>query len=297
MFQFAFAKALVELNNNSISVNTRLLKEYADHMNDVSFSSNELGSLRASEEFTETDTAILRVPEFGSKRQKKAFKAYKLFRKLFGFFCIDPHKAERMFRFFLAKRGIFLDCLLDAKPFQLKKISEENIFIKGYFENPIYFESISNDLRALFQPVDPLKYEDLLIQRKLESSNSVCVSFRKWEVGGREICGAEYYKKAFEYIGKHVENPLFFICSNDVEWVKENFDLPENCVFESGENTISEKIALMSSCHHFIISNSTFPWWTQFLSKETDKIVISPSQWFESEKKPHPLIMETFVKI
>ena len=297
MFQFAFAKRIAEIQNDSITVNIRLLKDYAARMNDVSFISNELNFLRCSEEYTEADTDILKVFELGSKRQKRAFRVYKLFRKIFGAFGIDPHKAEKLFRFFLARRGVFLDCLLEAKPFELKRISEKNIFIKGYFEKPIYFELISDELRKLFQPSEPLKDEVKMLQERLLAFNSVCVSFRKWEVGGREICGAEYYKNAFDYIGKHVEDPLFFICSNDVEWVKVNFDLPENCVFESGENTISEKIALMSSCHHFIISNSTFPWWVQFLSKEKDKIVVSPSHWFENEEKSHPLIIETFVKI
>ena len=41
-----------------------------------------------------------------------------------------------------------------------------------------------------------------------------------------------------------------------------------------------EKLTYMSICKHFILSNSSFSWWAQYLSDYKDKIIIAPDKWF-----------------
>ena len=36
----------------------------------------------------------------------------------------------------------------------------------------------------------------------------------------------------------------------------------------------------MYSCKHFIISNSSFSWWAQYLSRNEQKVVVSPNRWY-----------------
>ena len=42
---------------------------------------------------------------------------------------------------------------------------------------------------------------------------------------------------------------------------------------------VYETLRLMYNCKHFILSNSTFSWWGQFLSASKNKLVVSPSRW------------------
>ena len=93
------------------------------------------------------------------------------------------------------------------------------------------------------------------------------------------ICTNEYFYKAVNIIQEKVENPVFIVFSDDVEWVKQNMQFDGEVYYETGNDPIWEKLRLMSSCKHFVISNSTFSWWAQYLSTNDNKVVIATSRW------------------
>lgn len=66
--------------------------------------------------------------------------------------------------------------------------------------------------------------------------------------------------------------------------MKKNIDFKDYEVYsEIGNDPVWEKLRLMYSCKNFIISNSTFSWWAQYLSDNDEKLVICPSKWFNSD--------------
>lgn len=73
----------------------------------------------------------------------------------------------------------------------------------------------------------------------------------------------------------------FLVFSDDINWCKQNFKQKVNFSFSTLTDA-KEDLALQSCCEHQIISNSTFSWWSAWLNKNPDKIVIAPhkSQWF-----------------
>ena len=95
------------------------------------------------------------------------------------------------------------------------------------------------------------------------------------------VCTIDYYKRAIEIIKEKVENPTFYVFSDDKDWVIENFDLDDAVyVTECRYDYIEQNI--MSNCKHFILSNSTFSWWAQYLSDNKEKIVVAPEKWLNN---------------
>lgn len=179
---------------------------------------------------------------------------------------------------------------------------EKDILLNGAFESPEYFDDIREFLIAEITP----KYSELKqnteLYKIIRETNSVCVSLRHFQLSGSQsdlydVCSKEYYNNAIRLMKKKIINPHFIFFSDDIEWVKSVIDT-KGLVhsFETPNNPLWEKLRLMYSCKHFIIPNSTFAWWAQYLGRNENKIVISPAKWF-NDTFESPLISKTWIRI
>lgn len=165
-----------------------------------------------------------------------------------------------------------------------KSFLKTKVFI-GYLESPKYFDNIKNELLSLIVPKYDILPKNVKLLNKIKKTNSVCVTIRRGDFLDNKfksehyVCTPEYFSCAIEKMKKIVINPTFFVFSDDIEWCKENINFPEGTMFEEGNDPVYEKLRVMSSCKHFIISNSTFSWWAQYLSSNKDKVVIAPKKW------------------
>ena len=186
--------------------------------------------------------------------------------------------------------------------FDLKKNANKDIYMVGFFECEKYFNNVREQLLEDFTPKMPKLEKNKELYEKIENTESVCITIRRGDFLASQfikehfVCTEEYFYKAIELIKTKVNNPRFFVFSDDVKWCKENMKFPENTEFETGDDPTWEKLRLMYSCKHFIISNSTFSWWAQYLSRNNNKIVIAPSKWKNEGINDH-LYNDSWLKI
>ena len=192
----------------------------------------------------------------------------------------------------------------DIKYIRKKALFPKCVFCYDFLEEPERFNSIRpillNDFTPKFSPLESNKE----LYKIINNSNSVCVSIRRGDFLNPKysntfyICDETYIKKAIEKAQQLINDPVFIFFSDDIEWVKNHIKLSFPSYYESGHDPIWEKMRLMYSCKHFIISNSTFSWWAQYLSRNTSKIVISPDHWTnDPQRDPLHLISDNFVTI
>lgn len=214
-------------------------------------------------------------------------------------------KLQLMLQPILNRKGLYW---LDAG-FYKPIVVDGNKVINGQYENPNYFNNVRDELIEEFVPVKKLNLSPIneRIMKTIRECEAVCVSIRRGDFLDPDnkkyyyLCTPEYFDKAIKKIKEKVEKPRFFVFSNDIEWVKKNISFDENTIFEESTNTVMETFELMKSCKHYIISNSTFHWWAQYLSTAAqdvgkEKIVVAPSRW-SNAKLPYGLIDDKWIKI
>lgn len=168
---------------------------------------------------------------------------------------------------------------------QFYKSKNKNIIFYGSFESEKYFDDYKEEIYRMFTPKNPKSNKNEQLYRKIQDTNSVCVTIRRGDFLSDKfkndfyICTPDYFDKAISIMNKKVKEPQYIVFSDDVDWCKKNMNFPETTMYESGEDEIWEKIRLMYSCKNFIISNSTFSWWAQYLSRNKEKIIIAPRVW------------------
>lgn len=166
----------------------------------------------------------------------------------------------------------------------------ENIIFFGLFESMnLMNECDLKKLRKLYVVKNTYNEADSKLFDIIKSEESICVTIRRGDFlipefrGSHYICTPEYFTKAIETMNRSLKSehkePRYIVFSDDVEWCKNNMVFPDNTLYESGKNTLAQKIEMMSSCKNFIISNSTFSWWVQQLSENENKKVIAPKKW------------------
>lgn len=203
-------------------------------------------------------------------------------------------------------RFIIFRIIIKITPGQLRKISDDKrydrdnrfptggiTFVQGSFQRLCYVGEVEDKLRDLFRFPPLTDHCNRYYSGVAQSSNSIAIHIRRGDYLNTinsgiyvNISATDFYRKAIRYIEENVENPVFFIFSNDMDWCKSNLEIKGRILYvdcNQGDNSWKD-MQLMSICKHNIISNSTFSWWAAWLNANKSKIVIVPDKWFITRK-------------
>ncbi len=183
----------------------------------------------------------------------------------------------------------------------------DNIYIEGFFQSEQYFKDNKAVIRNDFKFKNSPQGLNLELFNKIQCCNAISVHVRRGDyVSNAEtlkshgICGLDYYQNSIQQIESKVENPYFFLFSDEPEWVKQNLKLnhPSEVVSNNkGENSF-EDMRLMSVCKHNIVANSSFSWWGAWLNNNPNKIIIAPKKWFlNPDWDSKDIIPDSWIKI
>lgn len=184
-------------------------------------------------------------------------------------------------KYYLEKSRVFHEC----------STLTDYSYYDGYWQSYKYCDSIKDILLQEIKTKLPLSLTTSHMIDHVSSENSVFVGIRKGdyekEAKHYGYFDNEYYIRAMSYISERIDNPVFYIFSNDIKWCKENMSWDGfNVFYREPDQQVSdlEEFFLMRSCKNAIIINSTFHWWAAYLMDNPNKIIVHPSKWFFDNK-------------
>lgn len=272
MFQYAYARKIqLQRNNRDI-----IALDFSGMPQDKgSYSKNYLEELKCSDniivkeyKFSLIQRLLLKFIKNGSSKhdKKEIIKFQKRYADLIGCFGL-----------YIYRSGYHHFNISHKK---------KNIYLSGNFESHKYFDDIKEILIEDFRP-NSMSAENSKLYKEILESEYIAICVRRGDfVDSRhksklDICGVEYYRNALSELEYRVGHKCkIIIFTEDVKWAYENLDFVDKSTMFIGD-AISpwEQMMLMRACNYFIIGNSTYHWWAQYLCEKKEKIVVAPKYW------------------
>lgn len=182
---------------------------------------------------------------------------------------------------------------------------KDNSYLVGTWQSYKFFEDYHNEICKIYNNGLGENNDYLFYLEMIKNSNSISLHVRRGDyVNNRyhPLCSQEYYMKAIKYIKRRIKEPKFFIFSDDLNYVKNNFTFlfDEKVIHIINKNKTSSdnELRLMSKCKHNIIANSSYSWWGAYLNLNHKKIVIYPKVWLANqETKTADLFPSSWVEL
>ena len=218
--------------------------------------------------------------------------------------CPEQLKFNNFIKNFKRKSLKFIDNFISNKKFIIEKINRNKqtkfqeisklesiqMFIEGHYESELYFKDYEKDLKKILRIKYDLINKDNLYINQIKQSNSVSIHLRKnrfsEDLNNQKASNNEknilfekdlinYVSRSIKYLDNRLENPHYFIWSNEPNEFK-NFFLDSKKFTFIENNNLTMDFYLFSLCKNFIVGPSTFHWWGAWLNENTKKVCLRP---------------------
>lgn len=179
--------------------------------------------------------------------------------------------------------------------FKYRKVFKNSLLL-GFFESPEFFWPVKEELKKEFSLKD-LESNEIIKEflNDFEPEKAICVGIRKGDFTTSsnkdfcDICCPDYYvsgvnlikQKIAEKDGEKIDK--IYVFTDDLYWARENVRFSEKVeyVTSSIEGKIKpwEMLQAMRYFKYYVIPNSSFFWWGQFLSEYDSPLVVAPNRW------------------
>lgn len=181
-------------------------------------------------------------------------------------------------------------CSVDKMEYSEHYVKNPKKYLFGYWQYENYFSEIKPLIHSLFKfrNIDAQNQE---LSKQIKSEESVSLHIRRGDYENEDYLGENYYFDAILKIKETVNNPMFYIFSDDsiaADKIVSKMDINYQIIRHNKGKDSYKDMYLMSKCRHNIIANSSFSWWGAWLNINANKIEIAPKMWLNTSPSLHP---------
>lgn len=165
-----------------------------------------------------------------------------------------------------------------------RNLGTENYDIQGWLQSERYFDKELTKHYFEFSQnlIDKLKtkYQEVFKKR------TILISIRRGDFVNHPDyvqLSIQYYLNSLIHFFPDWESCNLVVLSDDIKYCKFHFSFLKNAFFGDGLSEV-EQLCLGTLCDDFIISNSTFSWWSAWLGEKEDSKIIRPFKNFDGLK-------------
>lgn len=187
-----------------------------------------------------------------------------------------------------------LDCLQRLYRDELNAIQKPTL-VWGFFQSPVYFDSISEKIKAYFTVKDEYKagFVSFMQENHLQPGAYIALHIRRTDYKGFIVPGLQgddftlpvsYFHAALAKISNEKNWPVVFV-SDDPDAIEGLFpEIKQKVISKNNEIT---DFLILQHAGKLVISNSTYSWWAAYLNKFAGKDIYAPKYFlgFKEQKE------------
>lgn len=157
-------------------------------------------------------------------------------------------------------------------------------YVTGYWQSYKFFDDHRELIRSDLTFKTSVDNEPLAQMIREAGESAVMLHIRRGDYLNdinHYVLGFEYYQRAVSHLlSNHCSDLTIFVFTDDPEWARQNvsFEGVKVIIADDFRDNPDLDLQLMSLCHHHVLANSSFSWWSRYLSRDKG-ICITPRDW------------------
>lgn len=163
-------------------------------------------------------------------------------------------------------------------------------YLDGYWQSPDYMAGAEDTIRQRLIFPEIVDEANRQYLQTIQRVQAVAVHVRRGDYlrdsSGHAPLPISYYRAAIDILRERVEQPVFFVFSDDGPWARDNLRLGDAVFVHGNEGSAAFRdMQLMSLCRHLICANSSFSWWAAWLHPQPGRQVVIPDDYAQPGKR------------